>query len=90
MHRFPGFAPIFGVTVMKKVKIDTSKFKAHSFRHAGATWMLENNVSEENVMKIGRWKSLDVFKTFYARNRTIVSVEDQQKSFGSSRVVEVE
>ena len=54
-------------SLMRKMKIDVNTFKSHSFRSAGATWMIENGLSIPVVMKIGRWVDQRTFVKHYLR-----------------------
>lgn len=54
--------------------INTEKWKAHSFRGASATKLLDLGVGAEDVMRAGRWSSYSVFNKFYDRGTKTVDV----------------
>ena len=41
------------------IRIDSSRIKTHSFRIGAATMYFANGVSQEDIQKMGRWKSDD-------------------------------
>lgn len=47
--------------VLKKalcfLHLDNSQIRSHSFRIGGTTYLKTNNVSDEKIMQLGRWKS---------------------------------
>ena len=59
---------------MGQVGIDTKVFKSHSLRMASASALLDAGMSIEQVMKLGSWKSSQVFLKFYHRARVTGSV----------------
>ena len=60
------------LALMAKAGIDTKRWKAHSARGATATWLLNKGATVDEVMRLGRWTSLLVFRDFY--NRAIKDV----------------
>ena len=44
-------------------------FRAHSFRMAGASLMINQGVPVQDVLRIGGWTSMEVFQRFYNRSR---------------------
>jgi hypothetical protein len=50
--------------VMSRAKVP-KRFKAASLRHAAACAALAAGVPIDEVLKIGRWRSRDVFEKFY-------------------------
>jgi site-specific recombinase XerD len=45
------------------IRIDSSRIKTHSFRIGAATMHFANGVSQEDIQKMGRWKS-DAYKRY--------------------------
>jgi hypothetical protein len=53
---------------MEMAGIDVTRFKAHSTRMAVASKAIDRGASVDEVMRQGRWRSRDVFTTFYNRS----------------------
>jgi hypothetical protein len=64
-------------SVLKKAGLDTDIFTARCFRSGGATSGIEAGVDPYVLMKIGRWKSADVFFNHYVAARPQHSVTDK-------------
>jgi hypothetical protein len=52
---------------MSLAGIDTSVFKAHSTRLVAASAALQNGMTVDEVVRMGRWSSFCVFMNFYNR-----------------------
>jgi hypothetical protein len=48
---------------LKVLKIDASSYKSHSFRIGPTSLVAAQNISNEEIMKLGRWKS-NAFKSY--------------------------
>jgi hypothetical protein len=63
--------------VIKEAGMDSSVITARSFRSGGATSGIKNGVMPDQLMKIGRWKSTDVFYNHYVAARTSQDTTDR-------------
>lgn len=54
---------------LEKAGVNTKIFTGHSIRRTAASYLLDLDVSVEEVMRLGRWVSESVFVKFYARSR---------------------
>ena len=52
------------------IRIDSSRIKTHSFRIGAATMHFANGVSQEDIQKMGRWKS-DAYKRISDNHQSI-------------------
>jgi integrase len=59
-------------TIMARAKVPLL-YKPHSIRHASASAMIDRGVSVNQIMRLGRWKSVQVFMTFYNRSKLVVN-----------------
>ena len=59
---------------MKKAGIDVSKYKPHSIRHASASALIMAGATLDQVMALGRWKSLSTFLKYYLKQRPTINV----------------
>lgn len=50
--------------------LSTKEFTAKSFRPAGATTAIAQNMNPEIVRKVGRWKNQEVFFEHYVHSQT--------------------
>ena len=58
---------------MKKSGIDVSKYKPHSIRHASASALIMAGATLDQVMALGRWKSLSTFLKYYLKQRPTIN-----------------
>ncbi len=54
--------------VLEQSGIDTSKFKAHSYRTAAASAAFRHGCSLHNILKTADWTSVKTFQKFYLRD----------------------
>jgi integrase len=59
-------------TIMAAAKVPLL-YKPHSIRHASASAMIDKGISVNQVMRLGRWKSVQVFMTFYNRSKLVIN-----------------
>ena len=53
------------VQVLKSAGIDTTIFKAHSFRGAGLSHAYQKGASIQEIVKAGNWSNVSTFNRFY-------------------------
>jgi hypothetical protein len=51
------------IKALKVLGIDASGYKSHSFRIGAASLAAAQHISNEEIMKLGRWKS-NAFKSY--------------------------
>ena len=59
--------------------VDTSVFKAHSWRSASSSKAGDAGISVSKILEKGGWKSVQTFKTFYYRD--IINSDDVDFEF---------
>jgi len=64
-----GVAQVLNKSI-KLAGLDHQGFSARSFRPTGATVAIDNSHNPDTVMKIGRWKSREIFMTHYVHSKT--------------------
>jgi integrase len=81
LRALKGDQPISSATISKialkamtAAGIDVAVYKAHSLRMAAASALLDAGMKIEEVMKLGSWKSPQVFLKFYHRARVTGTV----------------
>ncbi len=73
--------------VIKKAGLD-SVYTARSFRSGGATSGIKNGIQADQLMKIGKWKTTDIFYNHYVAARPQSNMTD--KILGISSNIEIE
>ena len=53
---------------LSKAGVDTSVFKAHSYKSASSSKARDTGISVSEILTKGDWKSVHPFKTFYPRD----------------------
>lgn len=72
-------------SVIKDAGMDTSVITARCFRSGGATSGIKEGVQPDQLMKIGRWKSSDVFYNNYVAARPRIDTTDRMLGLNFSR-----
>ncbi|KAM9964594.1 hypothetical protein ACTFIW_004365 [Dictyostelium discoideum] len=62
------------VSLLEKSGINTSIYKAHSYRHSVATFLIDNGVPTEDVLRLGRWSNALIFNKYYNKSKRITNV----------------
>ena len=71
-------------TILELSGIDTSIFKAHSFRGAAASAAFHKGCSVQQILKTGDWSSVHNFYTFYLRGSQSDDISFAEAVMGSS------
>ncbi|KAM9991829.1 hypothetical protein ACTFIZ_012494 [Dictyostelium cf. discoideum] len=62
------------VSLLEKSGVNTSIYKAHSFRHSVATFLIDKGVPTEDVLRLGRWSTSLIFNKYYNKSKKITNV----------------
>ena len=70
-------------TVIRDAGMDTSVITARCFRSGGATYGIERGVQPDQLMKVGKWKSVNVFYKHYVAAKTARDTTDRMLGISS-------